>query len=307
MTRRISRNDTINQTDSESHSVTKIVKDWLLGLRRMKTEELVDRETLVDSLEANFRTTEDLNPSERLMLLNVLHLGDVRVGTVMIPRADIVAVDVETDLTGLIAAFCDGYHTRIPVFRGTLDDLLGFVHIKNTLQFWETKGDFKLHEKLGKLLFVPQSMRVVDLLLQMRLQRVHMAAVVDEYGGTDGLVTINDLVEEIVGEIEDEYERAPGPMFSRQSDGSLLVDARAPLEGLAARVGIKLIPNEREEDIESVGGLIFSLVGRVPLRGEVILHSSGIEFEVIDSDPRRVKRILVKSPVHDSSDIVQGD
>jgi CBS domain containing-hemolysin-like protein len=139
-------------------------------------------------------------------------------------------------------------------------------------------------------------MRVVDLLLQMRIQRAHMAAVVDEYGGTDGLVTIEDLVEEIVGEIEDEHERAPGPMFAERPDGSLLADARAPVEELEERMGLELVPKDREEDIESVGGLLFSLVGRVPMRGEIISHPAGIEFEVLESDSRRVKRVRVKRP-----------
>ena len=155
-------------------------------------------------------------------------------------------------------------------------------------------GDFTAGD--GELLFVPPSMRVVDLLMQMRLQRAHMAVVVDEYGGTDGLVTNQDLVEEIVGEIEDEHERAPGPMFVERPDSSLLADARASVEELEERMGVELVQGEREEAIESVGGLLFSLVGRVPLRGEIIMHPTGVEFEVLESDPRRVKRVRVKVP-----------
>lgn len=300
MTRRLGRNESSNSEIAETESLTQIVGDWLRGLRRTKNEDAGGRESLVDALEANSQSTEDLTPAERLMLLNVLHLGNVRVGTVMVPRADIVAIDINTDLAGLVEAFRDGYHTRIPVYRGTLDDLIGFAHIKNTLQFWQSNANFKLHEHLRELLFVPPSMRVVDLLMKMRLQRAHMAAVVDEYGGTDGLITINDLVEEIVGEIEDEYERAPGPMFVEQSDGSLLVDARSSLEELKERVGLELVNDGRGEDIESVGGLMFSLLGRVPMRGEVISHPSGLEFEVIEADPRRVKRVRLKANFHNN-------
>jgi len=292
MTRRSNKSGSAEGADS----VTRIIGDWLRNFGGSRSRESGKRENIADALSVEALATHDLTPVERLMLLNVLRVGDVRVGNVMVPRADIIAVEIDTDLDVLIEVFRDGFHTRVPVYRETLDDLAGFAHIKDTLQFWQEKKEFRLCNNLRELLFVPPSMRVVDLLMQMRLQRAHMAVVVDEYGGTDGLVTIEDLVEEIIGEIEDEHERAPGTMFVERPDSSLLADARASVEELEERMGVELVQGQRGEAIESVGGLLFSLVGRVPLRGEIITHPAGLEFEVLESDPRRVKRVCVKAP-----------
>ena len=271
-------------------SVAHSIGEWLRSLTG-RNGEITGPESIADLLEGELQ--QDLAPAERLMLLNILRIGEVRVSDVMVPRADIVAVEVTVMLPDLIGVLRDGFHSRVPVYRETLDEVLGFVHIKDLLQYWDKPAGFSLRSVVREALFVPASMRVVDLLLKMRVTRVHMAVVVDEFGGTDGLVTIEDLVEEIVGEIEDEHERAPGPLFTERPDGTIVADGRAPLDELEQRLGRELLPAEREEDADTLGGLLFSLVGRVPLRGELIAHPSGLEFEVLDSDARRVKRVRI--------------
>jgi CBS domain containing-hemolysin-like protein len=284
--------DANRRPEADAPSVAQTFADWLRGLAGRSTES-ERRENLAELLGEEGKVLENLAPGERLILLNVLKLGEVRVGDVMIPRADIVAVNEEIQLTELIKVFREGVHSRLPVYRANLDEVLGVVHIKDVFEFWDRAKRFNLRRIVREVLFVPASMLVVDLLLKMRLTRVHMAVVVDEYGGTDGLVTIEDLVEEIVGEIEGEHARAHGPMFTVRTDGSILAQGRAPVAELEERLGVPLVPEEREEDIETIGGLLVSLAGRVPLRGELIAHPTGLEFEVLDSDPRRVKRVRI--------------
>ena len=271
-------------------SVAQTFGDWLRNLAGRGDDA---DETLADGLGEDARAFDNLTPGEKLILLNVLKLGEVRVGDVMVPRADIVAVGEDIRLPELIKLFRDGVHSRLPVYRASLDDVLGFVHIKDLLEFWDRAKTFNLRRIVREILFVPASMLVVDLLLKMRLTRVHLAIVVDEYGGSDGLVSIEDLVEEIVGEIEGEHARVQGPMFTVKADGSILAQGRAPVSDLEERLGVALVPEEHEEEIESVGGLLVSLAGRVPMRGELIAHPTGLEFEVLDSDPRRVKRVRI--------------
>ncbi len=271
-------------------SVAQTFGDWVRGLAGRPDEA---DETLAERLGEDSKAFDNLTPGEKLILLNVLKLGEVRVGDVMVPRADIVAVSEDIRLPELIKMFRDGVHSRLPVHRASLDDVLGFVHIKDVLEFWDRAKPFALRRVVREILFVPASMLVVDLLLKMRLTRVHLAIVVDEYGGSDGLVSIEDLVEEIVGEIEGEHARVQGPMFTVKADGSILAQGRAPVSDLEERLGVALVPEEHEEEIESVGGLLVSLAGRVPMRGELIAHPTGLEFEVLDSDPRRVKRVRI--------------
>ncbi len=181
----------------------------------------------------------------------------------------------------------------MPVFRGTLDDVIGMVHVKDMLEALNSGATPSLNRLLRKVLFVSPSIRVLDLLLEMRLKRTHMALVVDEYGGIDGLVTIEDLVEEIVGEIEDEHDLDDEADLVVHSDGLIEADARTPIEEFEARVGPVLDAEERE-DVDTLGGLVFFLAGRVPTRGELITHPSGLEFEVMDADPRRIKRLRIR-------------
>jgi len=273
------------------------VFDWIKSLARGRNGDANLRETLeelIEDSEGDAASKVPINAEERLMLMNILELGELRVDDVMVPRADIVALESGTSLSDMVALFHTALHSRMPVYRKALDDVLGMVHIKDLLSFWDRRDDFKLRSIIREVLFVPPAMPVLDLLLKMRATRIHMAVVVDEYGGTDGLVTIEDLVEEIVGEIEDEHDEIEGPLIVTRADGALDADARAPIDEFESQVGVDLLPDERDEDVDTLGGFVFSLLGRVPQRGEVVSHSAGLEFEILDADPRRIKRLRVR-------------
>jgi magnesium and cobalt transporter len=185
-------------------------------------------------------------------------------------------------------------HSRLPVYREQLDDIVGMVHIKDVFAYVGRPEAFTLEAILRRPLLVAPQIPVLDLLLQMRQARIHLALVVDEYGGIDGLVTIEDLVEEIVGDIADEHDEVQGPMVTERADGTLDIDARLPVEEFEARLGPLLTPDERAADIDTVGGLVFTLAGRVPARGEVLRHPSGCEFRVLDADARHIRRLRVR-------------
>jgi CBS domain containing-hemolysin-like protein len=255
---------------------------------RETLEELIEE----DEEEAGKRSAE-FTDEERELLLNALSFGELQVLDVMVPRADIKAIEVEADIASVIAAMRDAMHTRLPVYRTTLDEVIGMVHIKDMLPFWGDGAGFKLEGIKREILFVPHSMRVLDLLLQMRDTGVHMAVVVDEYGGTDGMVTIEDMVEEIVGEIQDEHDKILPPQITELPDGALEADARVEVEELEKWLGLPLLDDERREDVDTLSGLIFTLLDRLPARGEVVRHPAGIEFEVVDADPRRIKRLRI--------------
>jgi magnesium and cobalt transporter len=212
----------------------------------------------------------------------------------MVPRADIVAVPHDVALPALVDTIRREAHSRYPVYRGTTDEIAGMVHIKDVLAYWGSDKPFAIDDVLRKILFVAPSMRVLDLLLEMRKTRLHLALVVDEFGGIDGLVSIEDLVESIVGEIEDEHDTEDSPRAVTLPDGAWMIDARLPLEDLETALGPLLTDEEREADIDTAGGLVVALAGRVPARGEVLSHPGGIEFEVIDADPRRIKRLRAR-------------
>ena len=250
-------------------------------------------DTLRDTIEEliELEEGEDDNSEELSLLRNVLSVRDVTVDDVMVPRADIKAVDVETTISDVAKVMSDTGHSRLPVFRGHLDEAVGMVHIKDLLACWDDDQATGISKIVRKPLFVAPSMPVLELLIQMRVQRLHMALVVDEFGGIDGLVTIEDLVEEIIGEIEDEHDRDSGPGLVRKGEDTIDIDARLPIENFEEATGPFLTDEDRDEDIDTVGGLVFYLAGRVPGRGEVIRHQSGIEFEVIDADPRRIRRL----------------
>jgi CBS domain containing-hemolysin-like protein len=237
---------------------------------------------------------ERLSESERRLLLNALAFGELEVADVMVPRADIKAVEAGTDLRGVIDAIVQARHSRLPVYRQNLDDVIGVVHVKDLLPFWGDGAAFDLASVVRKILVVPPSMRVVDLLREMRDSGVHMAVVVDEFGGTDGLVTIEDVIQEIVGEIQDEDRGEEPADLVRREDGSLDVDGRIELEELEAALGVRLLDEESEDDADTLGGLLFMMLDRVPSRGERVRHPAGFEFEVIDADPRRIKRVRVR-------------
>jgi magnesium and cobalt transporter len=236
----------------------------------------------------------ELDRQERALIANVLRLRGTTADDVMVPRADIVAIDVTSTWDQAMDLIRREGHSRMPVFREQLDDIVGMVHIKDVFDFAQKPQEFKLETVLRKPLLVAPQIPALDLLLQMRVARMHLALVVDEYGGIDGLLTIEDLVETIVGDIADEHDEPDLPMVIERADGTLDVDARMKIEDFEARVGQLLTEEERDADIDTVGGLVFTIAGRVPARGEVIRHESGMEFRVLDSDARRIRRLRVK-------------
>ena len=260
-------------------------------------------EALTSDSEADARLRAELGPAfqgstpaEMAMVVNILRLRELRIDDVMIPRADIVAVSVDAPLADAIAAFEQGSLSRLPVYRETLDDPIGFVHLKDiALAYGVGSGraakEFRLTDHIRKALFVPPSMRIAALLQRMQAARIHMALVIDEFGGVDGLVTIEDLVEQIVGDIEDEHDIKDAEQWSEEAPGVYVIDARADIREFEDAEGVHLLLEDWEEDIDTFGGLVFMLTGRVPARGEVIAHPDGYEFEITDADPRRVKRL----------------
>ncbi len=255
------------------------------------------REALEDMIEeAESRSIGRLPPEERTLLLNAVAFGELRVDDVMVPRADIEGIDVDADLAEVVAAMRRSGHSRLVVYRDTLDEVVGIVHVKDLLPYWGDGRAFSLAEIVRPMLVVPPSMRVIDLLLEMRRSHQHVAIVVDEFGGTDGLVTIEDICEEIVGELQDEHERAAGPMLVERPDGAIEADARVDLEELEERLGLTLLDEEEREDVDTLGGLIYALIDRIPEKGETIPHPAGIAFDILDADPRRIRRVLIRRP-----------
>ncbi|MFQ5627107.1 MAG: hemolysin family protein [Methyloligellaceae bacterium] len=285
------------------------------------------REIIEEALEKEDSTAQSFSPQERLMMGNLLRFGALYVEDVMVPRADIIAIENCETLAELMLVFQKAGHSRIPIYEGTLDDPRGIVHIKDLMSWIASQaqtvaaapkrksdksnthsspaaggiqlGSVDLSTRIAdaeisrEILFVPPSMSGLDLLLRMQTTHIHLALVVDEYGGTDGLVSIEDLVEEIVGEIEDEHDQNGAPLIVDNADGGLIADARAPIEDMEERLGLSLLPAEREADVDTLGGLVFTLAGCVPVRGELVRHDSGIEFEVLDADARRIKKLRI--------------
>lgn len=327
------RPETTNGADTHRNG-----EGWLAALRArlgLGTAPTL-RDTLEETLRGEDQTGTAFSAAEREMLLRLLQFGTLRVDDVMVPRADITAIDEGAPLSELLHLFDTSGVSRIPIFHDTLDDPRGMVHIKD-LMVYLTRGGGPAPDPeaepvnetgqngekpridlakadLGRpisdtqlrrrVLYVPPSMPAVNLLLRMQTTRIHMALVVDEYGGTDGIVTIEDLVEQVVGAIEDEHDVAEAANIIDDPKQGLLAQARTPIDELELHLGLKLLKNGEEEDIDTLGGLVFTLVGRVPARGEVVRHESGIEFEVIDADPRRVKKVRILRPgaVADSAD-----
>jgi len=319
--------DDLGQVSRPSSDATPAAS-WLTRLRERLGFEDADkraiREVLDKALREEGQGGKVLAPQQRDMLLRILRFGELRVADVMVPRADINAVDEQAPLSELIQVFQQAGHSRIPLYRETLDDLRGMVHIKD-LMGWlveqastgpavataaahaETPMHFSsidltradLGQPIGStkirrhVLFVPASMPALNLLLRMQSTRVHLAMVVDEYGGTDGLVSIEDLVEQIVGEIEDEHDDAED-LIQGDSQSGYVALARTPISELEDQLGLKLVTDPKTaEDFDTIGGLVVALLGRVPVRGELIHHPSGLEFEVLDADPRRIKKLRI--------------
>jgi CBS domain containing-hemolysin-like protein len=231
---------------------------------------------------------------ERKLISNILQLRDLPVSKVMVPRADIVAIDIATPREELIKLLAEKPHSRIPIYKGDLDNIIGFVHIKDLVANVADGNLFELKDIIRDVLVISPSMRVLDLLLQLRQSKVHIAFVVDEFGGIDGLITISDLIEAIVGEIGDEYDFDIDPQLIERPDGSVIADARYSIKSFEAKYGNTFAEDDENEKVDTLGGLITTIAGHVPSRGEIIRHSSGIEFEVLDADPRRVTRVRIR-------------
>ncbi len=284
------------------------------------------RETLATVLKDDTTGHSGFSAQEREMLLRLLRFGASRVEDIMVPRADVIAADESQLLRDLVITFRDGGISRVPLYRDTLDNPDGMIHIKDLFGWLlrqggsssaktpkKANGSASEHEELAKLdlasvdlmrpiaglklrrpvLYVPLSMPAMNLLIRMQSTRIHMAVVVDEYGGTDGLVTIEDLVEQIVGDIEDEHDEVEEVYITTGKDNDLVASARTPVEDLEQHLGTQILTAEEGEEIDTLGGLVFTLVGRVPARGEIVRHGSGLEFEVLDADPRRVKKLKI--------------
>ena len=271
------------------------------------------REVIEDALARGKEAGGDtFSAQERAMLRNILRFGKLTVEDVMVPRADIIAVEDNITIAELLRVFREAEHSRLPVYTETLDDPRGMIHIRDLMSWITTAGEkdeanldlgaVDLASTIGainiirEILYVPPSMPVLDLLLRMQSSRLHLALVVDEYGGTDGLVSIEDLIEEVVGEIDDEHDVAEEPLIREDARHGFIADARTPIETLEQRFGIDLLSPEQEEDIDTIGGLVFALAGRIPARGERVHHPSGIEFEVLDADPRLIKKLRIHTP-----------
>ena len=278
-----------------------VIGDWLRSLAGLGPRAASLRESVAELVAEHGGGATAVDEQERAMLLNLLAFGEQRVEDVMVPRADIVAVPLTATLAEVAAAMAGAGHSRLPVFEDSLDNVVGMVHVRDLLPYWRGDAPFDLPRVARSVPFVPPSMPIPKLLRQMRATKVHMALVVDEHGGIDGLATIEDLVEEIVGEIEDEHDRSAPPALTERADGGLDASARAPIAALEKRLGVDLLPAERDEQIDTVGGLNFALAGRVPAVGEVIRHECGAAFEVLEADPRRIRRVRVHPAPADSA------
>jgi CBS domain containing-hemolysin-like protein len=300
-----------------------------LRRRFLKSKDL--RETLEGVIETHAQDSgAAMADDARSMLGNLLGFSDLRVDDLMVPRADIDGVDETQSLQSLLDMFTTANHSRLPIYRETLDDVIGFIHVKDFLQWLSTRGKakrgkapggltlkptelasaIKQHQSLVRdVLHVPPSMPAPDLLVKMKTTHVHLAIVVDEYGGSDGLVSFEDLVEAIVGDIADEHDSDDEErLIAKKDDGIYLADARVNIATLDRMFGVDLLPEDQEDEADTLAGLLFEMGGRIPTRGEIIKHESGLEFEIVSTDARRVKkvRIHVKKP-EPASDEVNSD
>jgi len=317
-----------SDTPSEPPSSTASTVSWGQKiLHRIKAVWAMRTASLRDDLEVALDTqatgeTADFSESERVILKNVLKLRQVTVEDVMVERSDIEAIEIDSTLGALVAKFREVGHSRLPVYEENLDHILGFIHVKDALERITEKvtdpakdipvklTSPALRQKLNKLgimrtaMFVPTSMPVGDLLQQMRASRVHMAIVVDEYGGTDGLVTIEDLLETVVGEIEDEHDELAVSLIRKVGPDTYIADARAELEDVAALLGPDFDPGEYADDVDTLGGLVFDLAGHVPARGEVVTRLAHFDFEILASDTRRIKRIRIRRKKPEQAEVL---
>lgn len=243
-------------------------------------------------------TTPELDRQERLIIMNVLRLRDITADDVMVPRADIAAMADNLSLENTLALMRQERHSRMPVYHDELDDVVGMIHVKDLMTQLDTPEKFNIQNILRQPLLIAPTIPVLDLLLQMRQRRTHMALVIDEYGSIDGLVTIENLIETIVGDISDEHDDPVTELWNERADGTIDLDARLTVLELEKRLGSILTESEKEAEIETVGGLVFRLAEHVPARGEVLTHPSGLEFRVMDADVRHILKLRMRIPPH---------
>ncbi|KGB57681.1 hemolysin family protein [Sphingopyxis sp. SE2] len=290
-----------SEEDSSRSGLLSGLKNLLFGgdkepSLREQIEEVIDEAEEEGEDRRGSNIVGDLSPIERKMLRNLLHFGEQTVDDVAVPRADIIAISESAPFAEVVALFAEAGHSRLPVYRENLDEVVGMIHVKDVFAVLaEGRPPPPLLDLLRQPLYVPQSMGVLDLLAEMRAKRTHLAIVIDEYSGTEGLLTIEDLVEEIVGEIEDEHDDEPEPLIVAGEDGCWDADARAELDDVGEVVDPRLA--DVDEDVDTLGGLAAVLAGHVPEVGEILLHPSGWRLEVIEADERRVHRLRLHPPV----------
>ncbi len=269
---------------------------WLTSGFKMRPENLRDviEEYIEESQDGDNPEDSGITSEEKLLISNILKLRNIQAADAMIPSADIMAIEVDTPADELLDKLASSQFSRFPVYKERLDDILGTIHIKDVLYVLAKGGQINIREMIRDVPIIAPSMNALNLLMQMRETRKHMAMVVDEFGGIDGLVTIGDLIEEIVGQMEDEHDSDTHPRLIDKPDGTVLADGRVDTDDFEARYGAILTAEEREEN-DTLGGLVIYLAGRVPVRGEIIPHSSGLTFEIIEADLRRIKRLRLRN------------
>ncbi len=265
---------------------------------KKNTENNNLKQSIETVLDSDLKDTEGISKHERLMLLNILKIDGIRSSDIMIPRADIGAVELNDSFEKVLEVFIKEAHSRVPIYEKNLDNIIGMIHIKDLVNYQnqkKTENNF-LQNLKREILEIPPSMPVLDLLLKMQLTRLHMGIVIDEYGCTDGLVTIEDVIEEITGEIEDEHDEKNLPMLIKSSLNTFEASARIEIDELQKVTNVEFLNSYDNDDVDTLGGLIFSITGRVPQRGEIIKHSSGTTFEIKDADPMKIKSVKVTTP-----------
>lgn len=265
---------------------------------KKNTENNNLKQSIETVLDSDLKDTEGISKHERLMLLNILKIDGIRSSDIMIPRADIGAVELNDSFEKVLEVFIKEAHSRVPIYEKNLDNIIGMIHIKDLVNYQnqkKTETNF-LQNLKREILEIPPSMPVLDLLLKMQLTRLHMGIVIDEYGCTDGLVTIEDVIEEITGEIEDEHDEKNLPMLIKSSDNTFEASARIEIDELQKVTNVEFLNSYDNDDVDTLGGLIFSITGRVPQRGEIIKHTSGTTFEIKDADPMKIKSVKVTTP-----------
>lgn len=290
-------------SQSKKNEGEKGLATWVRNLLPFHKKNKEDQDdSLLEAIEELIEEEDDdgdhsaVASHERRLITNILKLRDLSVVDVMVPRADVVAIDISAPKEELFELLAQKPHSRIPVYKGDLDNIVGIINMKDLVITLANNMTFEMKDVVRETLFVSPAMRVMDLMLQMRQSRVHVAFIVDEFGGVDGLITINDLIEAVVGQIDDEFDFSITPQLIERPDGSIIADGRYPISEFESKYSNVFSEDEEHDEIDTLGGLVAHLAGHVPSRGEVARHeASGIEFDVIDADPRRVIRVRLRN------------